>query len=75
MADPVDCFRCAHFVITYETKFPYACRVFAFKGRMLPSSTVLESTGQPCTGFQARPERAGGAEHNPGRGGKDGWLV
>lgn len=78
MADskaPVDCFRCAHFVITYEKSFPYACRAFGFKGKMLPSHTVFESTGKPCQGFVPRSGGGSADPSLPAHGGKDGWLV
>ena len=74
---PVDCFRCANFVITYEKSFPYACRVFGFKGKILPAHTVFESTGRPCQAFVPRPDKPGSGpgSSSPAHGGKDGWLV
>ncbi|HNW91456.1 MAG TPA: hypothetical protein PKM88_00925 [bacterium] len=73
---PADCFSCAHFTITYDKRFPYACRVFGFKGKELPARTVFATTGSACTALVPRPVRPAAAPADPGaRGGKPGWLV
>ena len=47
----VDCFKCAHFVVTWSTTHPRACKLFGFKGLSMPSVTVKNSSGAPCEGF------------------------
>jgi hypothetical protein len=46
-----DCFRCAHFKITWEPAFPRACGLFGIKCRNLPSMEVFLSTGKHCFAF------------------------
>jgi hypothetical protein len=47
--DPrIDCRRCKHYYITWDTHFPHGCRLFGFKSKTLPSMTVREATGAPC---------------------------
>jgi len=52
--DKVDCFHCVHFAITWETNFPRCCRLFGFKTAKIPSAAVLESSGEPCVGFERK---------------------
>jgi len=52
--DKVDCFQCVHFTITWEPKHPRSCRLFGFKTAQMPSAAVLESSGEPCAGFQRK---------------------
>ena len=47
----INCLQCAHFMVTWEPKFPKACRLFGFKSAGLPSVAVYESTGAACMGF------------------------
>jgi len=50
----INCFQCVHFAITWETKFPRCCRLFGFKTAKMPSVSVLESSGEPCAGFERK---------------------
>ncbi|HAJ79083.1 MAG TPA: uracil-DNA glycosylase [Fibrobacteres bacterium] len=47
----IDCFKCKHYYITWDNKFPRGCRLFKFKSKYPPSRLVLESTGAPCDHF------------------------
>ncbi len=49
------CFRCRHFVVTHDARFPYGCRLFAMRTRALPSIEVERTSGRPCGGFEAKP--------------------
>ena len=60
-----DCFQCVHFAITWEPKFPRCCKLFGFKTAKMPSAAVLESSGEPCAGFQSKKK--------PKRGITTGW--
>ena len=53
-----DCFRCRHFVVSHARDFPYLCRAFEMKTRVLPSLEVLRASGRPCAGFDAKPPPA-----------------
>jgi hypothetical protein len=47
-----DCFKCVHFEITWDEHFPRSCSIFGFKGKELPSFTVLKYTGYNCPSFK-----------------------
>ena len=47
----INCFQCKYFAITWEPRFPRACRLFGFKTTQMPSTAVLRSSGSPCKGF------------------------
>jgi hypothetical protein len=47
----INCFHCVHFTITWDTKFPKACKAFGFKTAGMPSVTVFQSTGSDCMAF------------------------
>ncbi|WP_101842331.1 uracil-DNA glycosylase [Halobacillus sp. Marseille-P3879] len=44
----VNCFTCRHFYTTWNPQFPRGCRAYGFKGREMPSTTVLHTTGTAC---------------------------
>ncbi|MCL1823054.1 MAG: uracil-DNA glycosylase [Oscillospiraceae bacterium] len=50
----VNCFKCRHFTITWESKFPKACNLYEFKSAQMPSLTVFKTTGSPCAGFEEK---------------------
>jgi hypothetical protein len=47
----IDCRKCEHFFITWETGKPYGCKGFGFKSGRIPSIEVLESSGRECLKF------------------------
>jgi hypothetical protein len=49
--EKINCFKCAHFLITWEPKFPKACTLFGVKTAQMPSDLVFKSTGERCKGF------------------------
>ena len=50
----VNCYHCKHFAVTWEPKLPKACKLFGFKSAHLPSTTVYQSTGSECMGFEKK---------------------
>lgn len=50
----IDCFKCAHFYITWDEHFPKGCRVLGFKSREAPSAVVLRSSGMVCQLFEEK---------------------
>lgn len=52
-----NCFKCRHFVLTYETRRGYACRAMGFRSRTIPWKVVLRSSGMPCQVFSPKPRR------------------
>ncbi|NHC08008.1 hypothetical protein DFR40_0364 [Azonexus fungiphilus] len=52
------CRNCRHYHITFDPNFPYGCRELGFRSAREPARDVLESSGQPCLYFVARPRKA-----------------
>ena len=50
----INCFKCVYFYITWDPKFPKACKFFEFKSRGMPSITVFQSTGSNCIAFEEK---------------------
>jgi len=55
--EKIDCYNCVHFAVTWEPKHPRSCKLFGFKTAQLPSMAVEKSSGEPCVGFQRKPDR------------------
>ena len=53
-----NCYGCAHFFITWDKLFPYACRKMEFRSKRLPCEEVLEADGQPCLAREEKTEPA-----------------
>ena len=53
----INCRQCRHFFITYDTRFPYGCRVIGFKSRDLPSVVVCRDSGAPCRSYSLRKKK------------------
>ncbi len=51
----VRCKHCVHYYITHDINFPYGCRSLDFKSRKQPILVVVESSGQDCLYFTAKP--------------------
>jgi hypothetical protein len=49
---PPNCLKCHHFRVSWDPRFPRACRVFEIKSRELPSLEVYKATGTHCPSFQ-----------------------
>jgi hypothetical protein len=52
--EPVNCFQCVHFAVSWDPKFPKSCKLFGFKTAGLPSVSVWRDSGAPCHGFQQK---------------------
>jgi len=53
----IDCYKCIHFAVSWDPKFPRSCKFFGFKTTQLPSVRVFESSGEPCAGFHPKNQR------------------
>ncbi|OGV49545.1 MAG: hypothetical protein A2X49_08225 [Lentisphaerae bacterium GWF2_52_8] len=62
----INCLRCEHYIVTWDPKFPRACRVFSFKGKEFPSETVWKVTGKACPAFKQKS-----GHHNSGGDGQE----
>ena len=50
----INCFQCIFFHITWDPKFPKACKFFGFKSAGMPSVTVFQSAGSDCSAFKKK---------------------
>jgi len=53
--EKINCYKCAHFAVSWDPKFPRSCKLFGFKTTVLPSVRVFESSGEKCAGFKQKP--------------------
>jgi hypothetical protein len=61
------CLHCAHYYVSWDRRFPRACRVFGIKTQDLPSHVVYRSTGAHCPAFVYNPKlKPRGGEPLPG---------
>jgi hypothetical protein len=52
--NPVDCFNCRHFYVTWDANSSRGCKAFAFKTHRLPSDVVFETSGEVCLKFSPK---------------------
>ncbi|WP_456402030.1 uracil-DNA glycosylase [Persephonella sp.] len=50
----VNCYKCKHFFITWDRNFPYGCKAYNFKSRLLPSIEVKSASGKECLSFERK---------------------
>lgn len=50
----INCLKCRNFKVTWNPASPRACKIFGFKGKELPSATVLKVTGKECPAFSPK---------------------
>jgi len=50
----VSCYKCAHYFVTWDEKFPRGCRAMNFKSCQMPSTVVYKSSGMDCMKFKAK---------------------
>lgn len=63
-----NCLKCRHFVVTWNRRFPRACRAFGIQTPRMPSVVVFEQTGYHCPAFEPAP---GHTRPAPGHTGPD----
>ncbi len=50
----VNCYKCKYFYITWDKNFPYGCKAFGFKSRLIPSIEVKKASGKECLSFKEK---------------------
>ena len=55
-AGNIDCRRCVHFHITWDSTHPKGCRAMGFKSFQWPWMEVLQTSGEPCMMFLPKPK-------------------
>jgi hypothetical protein len=53
-AEAINCLKCKNYVVTWDNRFPRGCKLFGFKGTVMPAAMVFQSTGKPCQNFLER---------------------
>ena len=51
------CIDCRHFYISWDARFPLACKMYEIKSKVSPSEQVMANTGLPCLAFEAKIKR------------------
>lgn len=54
MKEKVDCLKCKHYLVTWDARYPRGCKLFGFKGSIMPSIMVYKSTGAMCQNYMRR---------------------
>ncbi|MDF2590633.1 MAG: hypothetical protein K0S75_99 [Clostridia bacterium] len=54
MKENVNCLKCKYYMVTWDPRFPRGCKLFEFKGTVMPSIMVYKSTGAQCQNFILR---------------------
>ncbi|MCL2704050.1 MAG: hypothetical protein FWE91_10655 [Defluviitaleaceae bacterium] len=52
-----NCLKCRHYAVTWETKYPYSCKLLGFKTASVPSVVAYKSTGKECEGYEPKDPR------------------
>lgn len=51
VGENINCIKCKHYYITWDSKFPKGCMAYGFKCAEFPSAIVYRSTGEICISF------------------------
>ncbi|QGQ95902.1 uracil-DNA glycosylase [Paenibacillus psychroresistens] len=54
IAPKIDCMKCKYFYVTWDSNSPRGCKFFNFKSKQLPSTVVLQSSGEACLKFEPK---------------------
>jgi hypothetical protein len=57
--EPINCFECTHFYVTWDRLRPKGCRAMGFKSREMPSIVVYKSSGVDCLRYDPKRPPAG----------------
>ena len=52
--NPVDCFKCRYFYVTWDAGRPRGCKAFGFKTEKMPSVIVFENSGADCLKYSPK---------------------
>ncbi len=50
----IDCRKCTHYYVTWDSQFPHGCRAMKFKSKALPSAMVRRSSAMACQVFESK---------------------
>ncbi|MES0372199.1 MAG: uracil-DNA glycosylase [Mariprofundaceae bacterium] len=49
-----ECMRCRHYYVTWDPNFPYGCKAFGFKSRVMPCLEVYSASQHHCLKFEGK---------------------
>ncbi|MCM3655210.1 uracil-DNA glycosylase [Metabacillus litoralis] len=50
----VNCIKCTHFYVAWDTKLPNGCRAYGFKSASRPAIMVKKSSGIACLKYEQK---------------------
>ncbi|MGH4051738.1 MAG: uracil-DNA glycosylase [Clostridium sp.] len=50
-SEGINCSKCIHYYITWDSSFPRGCKLYGFKTKNIPSILVKQSSGISCGNF------------------------
>lgn len=50
----INCRKCKYYYITWDTRFPFGCKLFGVKSKQTPSIIVYQSIGKYCDRFMEK---------------------
>ena len=53
----VRCINCIFYQVTWDTEKPYGCNKLGFKTSILPSTYVINVSGNECQSFKQKKKR------------------
>lgn len=53
----IPCMKCKHYMVTFDPKAPRGCKLFNFKGMVMPYVMVKQASGIDCTHFEENQRR------------------
>jgi general stress protein 26 len=58
MKNKINCLACKFYYVTWDRNHPHGCRAMGFKGKEIPSMTVLKTTGKKCRLYEKKKHAA-----------------
>jgi len=52
--EPINCHKCKHYYVTWDTQVPCGCKAAGFKSPRMPSADVLAASGKNCLLFEPK---------------------
>ena len=50
-SNKIDCLKCKYYFVTWDPKYPRACKLYGFRSVSIPSVEVYKASGEECAGF------------------------
>jgi hypothetical protein len=54
MDEQIQCRKCKHLYVTWDSKFPHGCKAMGFKSAKMPSAEVFAASGMGCKFFKEK---------------------